>query len=109
MFLIPGLEVTEPQQSHYTIHLQSEIAPSPFDRLLVTAVAWERLLLSSFSTFGGLLFSFASVKCHLVLLSILPFFVFPTPNLDRRFFPIQIRSSRADPTPLPKSKNGWTA
>lgn len=38
----PGLEVTELQQSHYTIHLQSEIAPSLPDHLLVTAVVWER-------------------------------------------------------------------
>lgn len=87
MFLIPGLEVTELQQSHYTIHLQSDIAPSPFDRLLVTAVAWERLLLTRISAFGGLLFSFASVKFHLVLLSILPFFMFPTPNLRQTVLP----------------------
>lgn len=48
-YLIPGLEVSELQQSHYTIHLQSGTAPSVPDHLLVTAVAWERLLLSRLS------------------------------------------------------------
>lgn len=51
-YLIPGLKVTELQQSHYTIHLQSEIAPSGPDHLLVTTLAWGRLLLSRLSTFG---------------------------------------------------------
>lgn len=70
--LIPGLEVTELQQSHYTIHSQSEIAPSLPDHLLVTAEVWERLLLTRISTFGDLLFFFTSVKSHMVFLCILP-------------------------------------
>lgn len=79
--LIPGLEVTELQQSHYTIHLQSEIAPSLPDHLLVTAVVWERQLLSRISTFGDLLFFLASVKSVIIFLSILPFC---SPSLARK-------------------------
>lgn len=80
LYLIPGLEVTELQQSHYTIHLKSETAPSLPDHLLVTAVAWERLLLSRFSNTWE--FAIFPVKFYLVLLSIPPFFLFP-PNLEQ--------------------------
>lgn len=107
LYLIPGLEVTELQQSHYTIHLQSDTALSLPDHVLVTAVAWERLLLSRFSNVGTLLF-FTVKFFFLVLLSILPFFLFP-PNLDRWFFPIQMCFSQAPPTCLPKSKDGQIA
>lgn len=80
--LIPGLEVTELQQSHYTIHSQSEIAPSLPDHLLVTAEARERLLLTRISTFGDLVVFFASVKSHMVFLCVLPFFSLPLTQRD---------------------------
>lgn len=93
------MEVTELQQSHYTIHGQSEIAPSLPDHVLVTAEIWERLLPTRIGTLGDFFFFFASIKSH----NRFPFhtpFLLPTPTPESWFwfFPMQIQSSQAATT-----------